>query len=117
MRRSGSRGSRGNFGYSFGYWLRRLINSFDGRKQTMARAYNITTPAGRDRIKREQDQLDTPRRKPYFERIRTNHFVGWRYMTKGTEGSWSAKVTSGADEQSYPLGSLSEVPELSLIHI
>src|SRR5690349_11259307 len=50
------------------------------------------------------------RRSPYWDKIKPNHFLGFRYMTEGSGGSWLARVKDprGGDVQT-PLGKLAEI--------
>ncbi|MEJ8822148.1 hypothetical protein WKW80_08855 [Variovorax humicola] len=66
-------------------------------------AYRIDTPAGRAKL--------APRRKPYFLKSLTNRFVGFRYMTPGTPGTWGAKRQEGRKEVDLALGALDHLAD------
>ena len=66
-------------------------------------AHKIDSPAARAKL--------PARRSPYWFKVQTNRFIGYRYMTPGAEGNWSAKVQDGRADQHLPMGKLTEIPE------
>jgi integrase len=66
-------------------------------------AHKIDTAAARAKL--------APRRAPYWHKVRPGHFLGYRFMTKGSEGNWIAKVKRGDVVSQEPLGKLSELDE------
>lgn len=53
----------------------------------------------------------TPSKSPYWATIRTNRYLGYRYMTAGSPGNWVAKVKVGGKPKENGLGSFADVPE------
>ncbi|MDM0082062.1 tyrosine-type recombinase/integrase [Variovorax sp. J31P179] len=66
-------------------------------------AHKIDTPAARAKL--------PTRRAPYWHQVRTNPFMGWRYMTEGSTGTWVAKAQEGRKERFEPLGKLDDIAE------
>lgn len=78
-------------------------------------AHKIDTPAARASLMKEQRETlkagGKLRRSPYWHPVRTNRFVGWRWMTEGTTGNWVAKMQEGRKEVFQPLGTLAQVED------
>lgn len=64
-------------------------------------ASNITTAAGRTRLK--------PRREPYFVKVAKGQHLGFRRLEKG--GTWIARHQAGAKKKHRALGTEGEIPE------
>lgn len=63
----------------------------------------INTVAGRDKLK--------PRREPYWHKINTGGFLGFRKQTTPSAGTWVARWRDEAGKQKYrALGSFDELP-------
>ena len=72
-------------------------------KQTRtAKPPKLDTPTARDAL--------APRRSPYWHRVAMNRFIGFRRMTKASEGTWLLKARVNGEEIFETLGSLAEHP-------
>ncbi|WP_028354847.1 tyrosine-type recombinase/integrase [Bordetella petrii] len=65
-------------------------------------ATKIDSVSARDRLK--------PRRAPYWHKISTGCYVGFRKMTADSAGTWLARYRDGDKQPSKSLGSLDEYP-------
>jgi len=52
-----------------------------------------------------------PQREPHWQRLTQGRYVGFRYMTKGTPGTWLARFYDGARYAYESLGDFADLPE------
>jgi integrase len=52
-----------------------------------------------------------PRREPYWYRLETGRYVGFRRLSRATAGTWIARFYDGTDYQQKPLGDLAATPD------
>lgn len=66
-------------------------------------AVNLSRVDARDRL--------APRRDPYWQRLTTGRYIGFRRMTKGATGTWLARAYDGEKYHQEPLGDFAALTE------